>query len=96
MRTCLRELPVNHNEAEVLENSLIEDEYNRMTVNQLRQERRSKRFTALGIARMKKCQLIEFFEKNQQQQKNKTKQIKNNKYVDMFQYLISWIVQICK
>ena len=56
---------MNHNEAEVLENSLIEDEYNRMTVNQLRQERRSKRFTALRIARMKKCQLIEFFEKNQ-------------------------------
>ena len=66
MRTCLRELPVNHNEAEVpLENSLIEDEYNRMTVNQLRQKIRSERFTALGIARMKKCQLIEFFEKNQ-------------------------------
>ena len=31
----LRELPVNHNEAEVPENNLIEDEYNRVTVNQL-------------------------------------------------------------
>ena len=65
MRTCLRELLVNHNEAEVPENNLIEDEYNRMTVNQLRQEIKSKHFTALGIARMKKCQLIELLKKNQ-------------------------------
>ena len=56
---------MNHNEAEVPENNLIEDEYNRMTVNQLRQEIKSKHFTALGIARMKKCQLIELLKKNQ-------------------------------
>ena len=65
IRVCLRDLLANHKEAEVPESNLIEEDYNRMTVNQLRQERRSKRFTALGIARMKKCQLIEFFEKNQ-------------------------------
>ena len=32
---------MNHNEAEVPENNLIEDEYNRMTVNQLWQEIKS-------------------------------------------------------
>ena len=50
IRVCLRDLLANHKEAE---------DCNRMTVNWIRQEIKSKHFTAPGIARMKKCPLVE-------------------------------------
>ena len=59
IRVCLRDLLANHKEAEVPESNLIEEDYNRMTVNWIRQEIKSKHFTAPGIARMKKCPLVE-------------------------------------
>ena len=65
MRACFRELPANHNETEVPENNLIEDEYKRMTIHQLGQEIKLKRITAPRNARMRKCQLIELLNKNQ-------------------------------
>ena len=59
IRVCLRDLLANHKEAEVPESNLIEEDYNRMTVNWIRQEIKSKHFTAPGIARMKKSPLVE-------------------------------------
>ena len=64
IRACLRELLANHKEAEVPESNLIEEEYNRMTVNWLREEIKSKHFTAPGIESMKKCPLIELLKTN--------------------------------
>ena len=55
IRVCLRDLLANHKEAE---------DFNRMTVNWIRQEIKSKHFTAPGIARMKKCPLVELLKKN--------------------------------
>lgn len=64
IKACLRELLANLKEAEVPESNLIEEEYNKMTVNWIRQEIKSKHFTAPGIARMKKCPLVELLKKN--------------------------------
>ena len=55
IRVCLRDLLANHKEAE---------DCNRMTVNWIRQEIKSKHFTAPGIARMKKCPLVELLKIN--------------------------------
>lgn len=64
-RACLRELQNDHNGADVQGNNLSEDKYNKMTVKQLRQEIKSIGINVKGIAKLKKCQLVEILKQNQ-------------------------------
>ena len=44
---------------------MYEDKYNKMTVKQLRQEIKSIGINVKGIAKLKKCQLVEILKQNQ-------------------------------
>ena len=54
MKACAREPQCYHNEADVQGNNSSANEYNKMSVKQLRQENKSLGINVPGIAKMKK------------------------------------------
>lgn len=65
IKTSDLQLQNDHNGADVQGNNLSEDKYNKMTVKQLRQEIKSIGINVKGIAKLKKCQLVEILKQNQ-------------------------------